>query len=221
MTDTENPIKTENHTGNIAIHSVAIELPTRYKENSIPKTHPIETGRVYTLGDLLSILGKITPGFFGTTTNSLVLRTTPSDPISDIKFPAPIQTMLGLDKIQTSSQGQHKLQMGTPVKKDDIIFATTTKSKFAIITYDEVDNLDEDGNVLAILPIDGIKKYQFNNPPSRDFHGNYDKLLHFKIKDEIGDELPIKEMLIRVTINDERLRRENLPADTCNSTDRY
>ena len=117
MTDTENPIKTENHTGNIAIHSVAIELPTRYKENSIPKTHPIETGRVYTLGDLLSILGKLTSGFFGTTADSLILRTMPSDPVSDIKFPAPVQTMLGLDKMETSSQGHHKLQMGTPIKK--------------------------------------------------------------------------------------------------------
>ena len=228
MTDTENPIKIDNHTGTIAIHSVAIKFPTQfeidhlftYKENGITKTHPIETGRVYTLGDLLSILGKLTAGFFGTTTNSLVLRTKPSDPISDIKFAAPIQTMLGLDKMETSSQGHHKLQMGTPIKKDDVIFTTTIQSKLAIITCDEVDNL-EDGKVLVILPIDDIKKYQFNNPPSRDFHRNYDRLLHFKIKDELGNELPIKEMLIRVTINDERLRRENLPADTCNGTDRY
>ena len=94
MTDTENPIKIDNHTGTIAIHSVAIKFPTQfeidhlftYKENGITKTHPIETGRVYTLGDLLSILGKLTAGFFGTITNSLVLRTMPSDPVSDIKL---------------------------------------------------------------------------------------------------------------------------------------
>ena len=113
--------------------------------------------------------------------------------------------MLGLDKMETSSQGHHKLQMGTPIKKDDVIFATTVQSKLAIITCDEVDNLEE-GKVLVILPIDDIKKYQFNNPPSRDFHRNYDRLLHFKIKDELGNELPIKEMLIRVTINDECVR---------------
>ena len=229
MTDTENPIKIDNHTGTIAIHSVAIKFPTQfeidhlftYKENGIPKTYPVETCRVYTLSCLLSILGKLTSGFFGTTRNSLVLRTKPSDPISDIKFPAPIQTMLGLDKVQTSSQGHHKLEMGTPIKKDDVIFTTTVQSKLAIITCDEVDDHDEDGDVLAVLRIDDIEKYQFNNPPSRDFHRNYDRLLHFKIKDELGNELPIKEMLIRVTINDERLRRENLPTDTCNSADRY
>ena len=164
----------------------------------------------------MTILGKLTAGFFGTTTNSLVLRTTPSDPISDIKFAAPI-TMLDLDEVQISSQGHHKLKMGTPIRKDDIIFKTTIKSKFTIITCNEVDNLDEDGDVLAILSIDDIKKYQFKNPPSRDFHGNYDKLLHFKIRDEIGDELPIIEMLIRVTINDVRLRRENLSTNSCNS----
>ena len=62
-------------------------------------TYPIEVGRVYTLGDLLSILGKLTSGFFGTTADSLVLRTMPEDPISDVKFPAPIQTMLGLSLI--------------------------------------------------------------------------------------------------------------------------
>ena len=186
MTDTKKPIKIDNHTGNIAVHSVAIKLPTQfeinhlftYKENGTPKTYPIEACRTYTLGDLLSILGKLTSGLFGTTTNSLVLRTKPSDPISDIKFPAPIQTMLGLDKLQTSSQDQHKLQIGTPIKKDDIIFTTTIKSKLAIITCDKVDNHDEDGDILAVLPIDDIEKYQFNNPPSRDFDKNYDKLLH-------------------------------------------
>ena len=34
---------------------------------------------------------------------------------------------------------------------------------------DEVDNHDEDGDVLAVLRIDDIEKYQFNNPPSRNF----------------------------------------------------
>ena len=174
-----------------------------YKENGVPKTYPIEVGRTYTLGDLLSILGKLTSVFFGTTADSLVLRTMPEDPISDVKFPAPIQTMLGLDKLQTSTQGQHKLQMGTPIKKDDVVFAASMNSKFAIITCDEVDNHDEDGDVLAVLRIDDIEKYQFNIPPSRDFDKNYDRLLHIKIKDELGNPLPIKQMLIRLSINDE------------------
>ena len=189
MTDTENPIKIDNHTGTIAIHSVAIKFPTQfeidhlftYKENGIPKTYPVEVCKICTLSCLLSILGKLTSGFFGTTRNSLVLRTKPSDPISDIKFAAPIQTMLGLDKMETSSQGHHKLQMGTPIKKDDVIFTTTIQSKLAIITCDEVDNL-EDGKVLVILPIDDIKKYQFNNPPSRDFHRNSTDCCTLKLK---------------------------------------
>ena len=181
MTDTK-PIQIDNHAGTIAVHSV--ELPTRfeinhlstYKENGIPKTYPIKVGRVYTLSDLLSILGKLT------STDSLVLRTMPEDPISDVKFPASIQTMLGLDKLQTSTQGQHKLQMGTPIKKDDVVFAASMNSKLAIITCDEVDNHDEDGDVLAVLRIDDIEKYQLNIPPSRDFDKNYDRLLHIKIK---------------------------------------
>ena len=208
MTTNNKPIKIDNHAGTIAVHSVAMKFPTQfeidhlftYKENGIPKTYPIETDRVYTLGDLLSILGKLTSGFFGTTTNSLVLRTMPSDPISDVKFPAPIQTMLGLDKVQTSTENHHKLQMGTPIKKDDVVFTTIIESKFAIITCDEVDNHDEDGDVLAVLRIDDIKKYQFNNPPSRDFEKNYDRLLHIKVKDELRNPLPIQEMLMRLTI---------------------
>ena len=167
MTDTENPIKIDNHIGTIAIHSIAIKFPTQfeinhlftYKENGIPKTYPIETGRVYTLGDLLSILGKLTSGFFGTTADSLILRTMPSDPVSDIKFPAPVQTMLGLDEAKTSTQGHHKLKMGTPIKKDDVIFAASMNSKLAVITCDEVDDHDEDGDVLAVLRIDDIEKY--------------------------------------------------------------
>ena len=227
MTTNNKPIKIDNHAGTIAVHSVAMKFPTQfeidhlftYKENGIPKTYPIETDRVYTLGDLLSILGKLTSGFFGTTTNSLVLRTMPSDLISDVKFPAPIQTMLGLDKVQTSTEDHHKLQMGTPIKKDDVVFTTIIESKFAIITCDEVDNHDEDGDVLAVLRIDDIKKYQFNNPPSRDFEKNYDRLLHIKVKDELRNPLPIQEMLMRLTINDECLRnRENLSENSCNST---
>ena len=227
MTTNNKPIKIDNHAGTIAVHSVAMKFPTQfeidhlftYKENGIPKTYPIETDRVYTLGDLLSILGKLTSGFFGTTTNSLVLRTMPSDPISDVKFPAPIQTMLGLDKVQTSTEGHHKLQMGTPIKKDDVVFTTIIESKFAIITCDEVDNHDEDGDVLAVLRIDDIEKYQFNNPPSRDFEKNYDRLLHIKVKDELGNPLANQGMLIRLTINEQRLRnRENLSENSCNST---
>ena len=93
----------------------------------MPKTYVkrIEVGRTYTLGDLLGIIGDLTSGFFGTTADSLVLRIKPSDPISDVKFPAPIQTMLGLDKVQTSTQGHHKLQLGTPIKKDDVVFAAS------------------------------------------------------------------------------------------------
>ena len=226
MTTNNKPIKIDNHAGTIAVHSVAMKFPTQfeidhlftYKENGIPKTYPIETDRVYTLGDLLSILGKLTSGFFGTTTNSLVLRTMLSDPISDVKFPAPIQTMLGLDKVQTSTEGHHKLQMGTPIKKDDVVFTTIIESKFAIITCDEVDNHDEDGDVLAVLRIDDIEKYQFNNPPSRDFEKNYDRLLHIKVKDELGNPLANQGMLIRLTINECLRNRENLSENSCNST---
>ena len=114
--------------------------------------------------------------------------------------------MLGLDEAKTSTQGHHKLKMGTPIKKDDVIFAASMNSKLAVITCDEVDDHDEDGDVLAVLRIDDIEKYQFNNPPSRDFEKNYDRLLHIKVKDEFGNLLPIKEMLIRVTINDECVR---------------
>ena len=53
MTDTEKPIKIDNHTGNIAVHSsVAIKFPTQFENHLF--TH-------------LSILGKLTSGFFGTT----------------------------------------------------------------------------------------------------------------------------------------------------------
>ena len=213
ITDINKPIKIDNHAGSVAIHSVAIKFPTQfevdhlftYREKGVKMTYPIEVGRTYTLSDLLSILGKMTSGFFGTTADTIVLRTMPSDPILGVTFPAPIQTMLGLDKTQISTSGKYMLEMGSPINKADVIFTTTIKSKLAIITCDEVDNHDEDGDVLAILRIDDIKK-QFNNPPSRDFERNYDKLLNVKIKDELGNELPIKESLIRLTINDERLR---------------
>ena len=211
LVNTREPVKIGNYSGTIAIHSVAIKFPTQfridhlftYKENGTPKTYPIEVGKICILSDLLSILGRITSGFFGTTTDSLVLRTKPSDSISDVKFPAPVQTMLGLDKTKISQQGGHKLEIGSPIKKDEVIFTTTINSKLAIITCDEVDNHDDDGDILAILPIDNIGEYQFINPPLRCFTKNYDRLLHINVKDELGNSLPIKDMLIRLTINDE------------------
>ena len=212
ITDIRQPIKT-HHAGSVAVHSVAIKFPTQvevdhlftYREKGVKMTYPIEVGRTYTLSDLLSILGKMTSGFFGTTADTIVLRTMPSDSILGVTFPAPIQTMLGLDKTQISNAGKYKLEMGSPINKADVVFTTTIKSKLAMITCDEVDNHDEDGDVLAILRIDNIKKYQFNNPPSRDFEKNYDRLLHIRVKDELGNELPIKESLIRLTINEQCL----------------
>ena len=228
ITDIKKPIKIDNRAGSVAVHSVAIKFPRQfeldhlftYREKGVKMTYPIEVGRTYTLSDLLVILGKMTSGFFGTTADTIVLRTMPSDSILDVTFPAPIQTMLGLDKTQISStSGKYMLEMGSPINKADVVFTTTIKSKLAIITCDEVDNHDEDGDVLAVLRIDDIKKYQFNNPPSRDFEKNYDRLLHIKVKDELGNPLPIQEMLMRLTINDECLRnRENLSENSCNST---
>ena len=212
ITDIRQPITT-NHAGSVAVHSVAIKFPTQvevdhlftYREKGVKMTYPIEVSRTYTLSDLLSILGELTPGFFGTTADTIVLRTMPSDPILAVTFPAPIQIMLGLDKTRISTLDKYKLEMGSPINKADVVFTTTIKSKLAIITCNEVDNHDEDGDVLAILRIDDIEKYQFNNPPSRDFEKNYDRLLHIRVKDELGNELPIKESLIRLTINDQRL----------------
>ena len=181
-------------------------------------TYPIEIGRTYTLSDLLSILGKMISGFFGTTADTIVLRTMPSDPILGVTFPAPIQTMLGLDKTQISTSGKYMLETGSPINKADVVFTTIIESKFAIITCDEVDNHDEDGDVLAVLRIDDIEKYQFNNPPSRDFEKNYDRLLHIKVKDELGNPLANQGMLIRLTINECLRNRETLSADTSKCT---
>lgn len=75
-----------------------------YKLNGVIKTYPIEVRREYTLGDLLGIIGQLTSDFFDTS-NSIVLRKMPSDSISDISFPTPIQTMSGLDKTKTSTTG--------------------------------------------------------------------------------------------------------------------
>ena len=52
MTDTK-PIQIDNRAGSVAVHSVAIKIPTQfkikhlftYKESGVPKTYPIEVGR--------------------------------------------------------------------------------------------------------------------------------------------------------------------------------
>ena len=215
ITNTEIPISIDTFTGIINLHSISTETQTlpdnlfTYTKNGKKIKHPIED-KIYTLSDFLSILSKIAPNKFGTTQDSsIVIESKNSDPISDITFPPPIKTLLGLDKITTSNiPGGYKLQIGTPINRDLKFIARTPK--FVYITCNEVNEYDARGDVLAVLSSKNIENYQFYNPPSRSFKNNYDKKLHIKMKDDFGNEILFKECLIRLIIN-ERLCRENIP----------
>ena len=203
---TKIPIPIDTFTGIIFLHSISIKtqaLPDNlftYTKNGKKVKHPIED-KIYTLSDFLSILGKIAPSRFGTTQNSeIIIRSKDSDPISDITFPPPIKTLLGLDNITTSDvPGGYKLQIGTPISRNLKFIARTPK--FVYITCDEVNEYDIYNDVLAVLPYQNIENYQFYNPPSRSFKNNYDKKLHIRIKDDFGNDISFQKCLIRLAIS--------------------
>ena len=75
--------------------------------------------------------------------------------------------------------------------------------------------------ILASTPFDPeveVTSFEASNPTP--FHAPVGQLT-FSIQDKLGNKLPVKKLFCRLSINDERLRRENISSDiSCNSTTR-
>lgn len=113
--------------------------------------------------------------------------------------------------------------LGNPVDIDSIMFYNAKNLHFTCVQANDQCYLNsrESPTLLTSAAVDGEKKIiTFSPSPEIRFTSNRGQLA-FNLQNDKGDELPIKRLFCRLTINDERLRRENLPTDTCNSADRY
>ena len=96
----------------------------------------------------------------------------------------------------------------------DTIFMTCEQARSRMF----IDSREAE-TVLTSAPFNAeveITSFEASNPAL--FHAPVGQLT-FSIQDKLGNKLPVKKLFCRLSINDERLRRKDLPSDS-NSTAR-
>ena len=142
--------------------------------------------------------------------NRVTQRFYKNTPFTDIKWDSNIEKLMGLNGAAERTVIDSSIFTGRPINKETIKFQYFN-SNYLYITCNE---LDFDDQTIAAVKMDQLEGKTWNYPqPRRFFEGIRSKKLNFKIKDEDGNDLPISEILLRVTINqfkiNERLCRGN------------
>ena len=109
---------------------------------------------------------------------------------------------------------------GEPIEKSSITFSHASTIFFTCDEAEEATLLNHNKMIKAITAIpvnvgfDGSITANLTHPASITsitFKNNYTNHLTFHITDEKGNNLPIKRFFCRLTINNERLSRKNIP----------
>jgi len=132
---------------------------------------------------------------------------------SKIKLSAGLKELLNLTTAQEHDgviTGQPVDAAGTttgqPVDESSINFAFS-RASMVFLACDQVDDTyvnDKPSKAIAVIPvataINGT--LTLSSPTSAVFTENYDRKLSFHLTDKRGNELPVKQMLAYLTIND-------------------
>ena len=62
----------------------------------------------------------------------------------------------------------------------------------------------------VVVELDGSVTANLQHPAVTKYHNNFLKKLTFRVRDEHGNDLPLKAVLLHLIINDKRLSRQNL-----------
>jgi len=123
-------------------------------------------------------------------------------PPSKIELSAGLKELLNL----TAAQEHNGVMTGQPVDKYSINF-TFSHASMVFLVCDQVDDTyvnDKPTKTIAVIPIasatNGI--LATDSPTIISFRENYNRKLNFRLQDENSNELPVKQMLARFTIND-------------------
>ena len=129
---------------------------------------------------------------------------TPADPsnISNIKLSKGFKELLNLE----SAQKYLGITQGQPINESSIKFSFSNAA-MVFLTCDQIDDTyvnNQPSKAIVVMPlataINGV--LTLTSPTSAVFTENYDRILNFKLQDENGNELPVKQMLAHLTIND-------------------
>ena len=134
--------------------------------------------------------------------------------LSDIKLSPGLIDMLKLKK----ADNLFFHMVSEPIDKSSINFCFSNASTL-FLDCREIDDTYVDGKetkTLGAVPVNSTFYSSFftldlQHPVVAAYHNNYLKELNFRVVDEHGNNLPLKQALLRFIINDERISRQNLP----------
>lgn len=222
ITDVSKPIKVDSFDGSVTVHSITalLEIQTKlfdnlitYKRDGVSHKIPIKLGRKYDfdtiaqeVGDTLN-RGDEQVVLFYYNNSRVTLRIYKNTKVTDIKIPDELKKILGMSSptilnTHLNTHLNYTDYVGDIINKTDIRFQFFDPSCIHI-TCDELYNKSEDGDDIAVLRVDQLENIQYTYPqPCRSFKNNYTRLLHLHIKDDYGNDLPLKNLLLRVLINE-------------------
>ena len=133
----------------------------------------------------------------------------------NIKLSDDIIKLFKLDGVQPDKYG---IMIGAIVEKSSISFCFSNASTI-FFTCDQCDkntlvNNTKTKTITAIpvaAGIDGSLTAALTHPATLTFSNNYKNRLTFHVKDEHGNNLITQKIFCRLSINDERIYRKNLP----------
>jgi len=122
--------------------------------------------------------------------------------------PSKIELSKGLKELLNleGAQEHDGTTTGQPIVKSSIKFSFSNAA-IVFFTCDQIDDTyvnNQPSKAIAVISlataINGV--LTLTSPTSAVFTENYDRKLNFKLQDKNGNELPVKQMLAHLTIND-------------------
>ena len=231
LTDIAKPIRCRKPHGKINLHTLSLwpawtfpKFTTlfSYERGGEKIVVPVVMGKTYTFRDLELLVNKhlnsddqvaLLYHNNGRVTWRVVPPKTPSNPkistgMVNFLRPSNIELSTGLKELLNlkGAQEYDGTTTGQPIDKSSINF-TFSDATMVFLTCDQIDDTyvnDLSSKAIAVIPLDtGALTLTLTAPTSIVFKENYaERKLNFKLRDKDDNELPVKQMLAHLTIND-------------------
>lgn len=231
LTDISKPIRCQDMPdGTISLHELRVTpgwtFPSfraifSYERAGEKHVVPVVMGKTYTLHDLellvnkhLNVKEQVALLYYNN--GRVTFKIYPNVKTTNINLSDGIKELLKL----TTTETFDGITTGQPVDKASIQF-TFSDALTIFLTCDECDKQtlvnSKKTSVITALPVaaalDGSFTASLTHPAFVTFKDNYTNHFTFRMQDKDANNLPVKEVLIRLSIN-ERLQRKNISRDT-------
>ena len=217
LTDFNNPIRCKKFDGTIELHEFKVwpawtvpKFTNLFFFNRDGKSYnaPVAMGKTYTFKDLelavneyLNVDEQVASLYYNN--GRVTWRVYPNTKTTNVTLNLTLVDMLNLATAKVDKDG---IQTGQPIDKSSITF-TFSDARVLFLTCDQIDDtVGNDNrvakNITAIPLIDGSFTTTLNHPTVSTFHNNYSRELTFHTQDLNGNDLPMQNLLARLTINE-------------------